>query len=80
MAAWVLANVNRDSKQRSEPFSLEEVTQWLGYGAQYPSRLREAEVLSPPATVDELKQRIDVVSLLHRGLYGENGQQAEESE
>ena len=78
LGAWVLANVNRDSKQRSEPFSLDEVTQWLGYGASYPSRLREAEVLLPPATVDELARKLDVVSLLHRGLYGENGQQAQE--
>ena len=31
MAAWVLANVNRDVKQQPEPFSLEEVTQWLGW-------------------------------------------------
>ena len=74
MAAWVLANVNRDSKQRTEPFSLDEVTRWLGYGTSYPSRLRVTEVLSPPATVDELARKLDVVSLLHRGLYGENGQ------
>jgi hypothetical protein len=78
MAAWVLANVNRDSKQRSEPFSLEEVTQWLGYAAQYPTRLRESVAPSGPATVDELARKLDVVSLLHRGLYGENGQQGEE--
>ena len=78
MGAWVLANVNRDSKQRSEPFSLDEVTAWLGYTAQYPPRLREPAAPTPPATVDEVRRNLDVVHLLHRGLYGDNGQGEEE--
>jgi hypothetical protein len=29
-----------------------------------------------PPTPEELKQRLDVVHLLHKGLYGENGPQS----
>ena len=49
----------------------------VGYAAQYPYRLREPAAPSSPATADELRRKIDVVQLLHRGLYGENGQQSE---
>ena len=70
MAAWILVNVNRDSAKKSEPFSLDEVTSWLGYARPgAPAVPRPAT----PATPEELKQKLDVVHMLHRGLYGENG-------
>jgi hypothetical protein len=71
MAAWVLANVNRDTTARTQPFSLEEVTTWLGYSGTY---VRPAPEPAPePATVDELKHRLDIVHMLHQGFYGPNG-------
>lgn len=76
MAAWLLTNINRDTKAKSEPFSLEEVTSWLGYAGHYvkPSPAPEPE----PPTVDELKNRINVVHWLHKGLYGDNGMSVQE--
>lgn len=78
MAAWLLTNINRDTKQRSEPFSLEEVTSWLGYAGQY----RRPQALPQPEqpTIDDLKHKIGIVHMLHKGLYGENGQQGTHGE
>jgi hypothetical protein len=77
MAAWILVNVNRNSKEKPEPFSLEEVTAWLGYAGNYvrPRQPQEPEQPTAP-TVEDLKHKIDVVAMLHKGLYGENGQGA----
>ena len=71
LSAWIVANVNRDDKKKPDPFTLDEVVQWLGYGQP-----RAAHVPPPaaPATPEELKERLGIVSMLHRGLYGENGQ------
>jgi hypothetical protein len=75
MAAWLLTNINRDSTKKSEPFSLEEVTAWLGYAGHY---VRPPQEHAPePPTVEDLKGRLDIVHMLHRGLYGEGGAQAE---
>jgi hypothetical protein len=74
MAAWLLTNINRDSAKRSEPFDLEEVTSWLGYAASYVRGEPEpAQVPQSPPSVEELKQKLDVVHLLHKTLYGDNG-------
>ena len=75
VSAWLLANINRDTKTKSEPFSLDEVVSWLGYASQYVKRQPEAE--PTPATVDDLRGRLDIVHMLHKGLYGENGQAEE---
>jgi hypothetical protein len=70
MAAWILVNVNRDSAKKPEPFSLEDVVAWLGTG--YGSASRAAQPSGPPTTED-LKDRLGIVHMLHKGLYGENG-------
>jgi hypothetical protein len=70
MAAWVLVNVNRDSKQKPDPFSFEEVARWLGTGYD---RAPEAPQPSAPATQEDLVRNIEAIHLLHKGLYGENG-------
>lgn len=75
LAAWVLANVNRDTKQRSEPFSLDEVTAWLGYARPRPPNI---SVPAAAPTPEELRQRLGIVHLLHQGLYGDSGQTASE--
>jgi hypothetical protein len=70
MAAWILVNVNRDSKQKPDPFSFEEVTGWLGTGYD---RAPAPPQPSAPATQDEMTRNIDAIHLLHKSLYGENG-------
>jgi hypothetical protein len=69
MSAWLLANINRDSEHRHEPFRLEEVVGWLGHGFQRPSEApAKAEPAPPPAepmTVDQLKVRLDMMKWLH---------------
>jgi hypothetical protein len=78
MAAWLLTNINRDSTKRSEPFSLEEVTAWLGYAGHY-VKVPPAPAPEPP-TVEDLKNRMGIVHMLHKGLYGENGAQGSQGE
>jgi hypothetical protein len=73
LAAWMLVNVNRDTDKHREPFTLEEVTGWLGYAAQYVAPTRPV-VEESPQTPDEIKRRLAMVHLLHQGLYGDNGQ------
>lgn len=70
LSAWILVNVHRDTDQRRDPFSLEEVVAWLCHGFQQGPRPAPA---AAPATPEELKQRIGIVHTLHQGLYGENG-------
>jgi hypothetical protein len=75
VAAWILVNVNRDSSKKAEPFRLEDVVAWLGHGFQRAPGVPQSV---EPATPEELKQKLDVVHLLHKGLYGENGPQSSE--
>lgn len=70
MPAWLLANVNRDSETRREPFSLEEVVAWLGHGFAPP------EAPPPPAEPPTGEDLLGRVHLLHQ-LYT-NGQQPED--
>jgi hypothetical protein len=66
MPAWLLANVNRDSERRSEPFTLEEVVTWMGHGFAPPEA-------PPPVTQPTEQELLERVQMLHR-LYT-NGQQ-----
>jgi hypothetical protein len=78
LPAWVLVNVNRDSKQRPQPFTLEEVTQWLGYGSQYVKQnARPAPREPKPPTIDEIKGQLGLLQMFHKGVYGDNGQAEE---
>jgi len=78
MAAWLLVNINRDTKTKPDPFSLEEVTSWLGYSGHYVKNdTRQEQEHQMPPTVDDLKSRLNIVHMLHKGLYGENGQAEE---
>jgi hypothetical protein len=73
MAAWMLVNVNRDTDKKREPFDLEEVTRWLGYGAQYvrpPTVVEEAPAASPA----EIRRRLGIVYQLHRLTSSPNGE------
>jgi hypothetical protein len=76
MPAWILVNVNRDSAKKPEPFSLEDVVGWLGHG--FHARQRPPQEPGPPTT-ETLKDRLGIVHMLHKGLYGDNGQRAEGS-
>lgn len=71
MPAWLLANVNRDSKTRPEPFTLEEVVAWLGHGF-----MRQAPAPAPP-TPEELGDRLALLaqyySMGSNGARGEDG-------
>jgi hypothetical protein len=69
-APWILAAINRDTEKQREPLTLEEITSWLGHGFQ---RVPEPTPTVPP-TVDELKDRISMIGMMHKALYGENGQ------
>jgi hypothetical protein len=70
MAAWILVNVNRDSKSKPEPFRFEEVVAWLGTPYARPQPVPKRP------TVDEVKQNLGIIGLFHQGLYGTNGPQA----
>jgi hypothetical protein len=66
-----LAAINRDTEKQREPLTLEEITRWLGHGFQpepQPERVDERP------TIDELKDRIGMIGMMHKVLYGENGQ------
>lgn len=64
MAAWLLANIHRDTDHQHEPFGLEEVVGWLGHGFQRPEAPAKAEP-PPPATVDELKDKLGMVKMFN---------------
>jgi hypothetical protein len=69
MPAWLLANVNRDSERRSEPFTLEEVVAWMGHGFAPP------DAPLPPAfqpTGEELLERVHQLQQLYT-----NGQETD---
>jgi len=76
MSAWLLANVNRDTEHRQDPFSLTEVVGWLGHGFQRPSEAPAKAEPAPPAepiTVDQLKVRLDMLKWVHDQT--QNGQE-----
>lgn len=78
MSAWLLSNINRDSSKQSTPFTLEEVTAWLGYSGRYVrNEAKQEQQIADPPPIDELKNKLDIVHMLHKGLYGENGQREE---
>ena len=54
LPAWLLANVNRDSEYKVEPWTLEEVVAWLGHGFQ------RGESPPPPAqtSMEEVRQTV----------------------
>lgn len=64
---WRVFNYLRG--EHDEPTSYEEIRQLLGY---LPAP-KAVPPLPPPAPLDELKQRLSTVALLHLGLYGDNG-------
>lgn len=69
LAAWVLASVNRDEKQRPQPFTLEEVAGWLGHGFQ---RQAPAVSSSEPLPPDALAARLSMLAEFYAGA--SNGQ------
>ena len=66
MPAWLLANINRDSETRPQPFDLDEVVAWLGHGFQ-PPEMPPTPPVQP--TGEELLER---VQMLHQ--FYTNGQ------
>ena len=68
--AWLLANVNRDSKTRPEPFTLEEVVLWLGHG------FSQAAAAPEPPTPEELHDRLALLAQYYST--GSNGVQVED--
>jgi hypothetical protein len=72
LGAWILVNVNRDSKKQPEPFSLADVVAWLGTPYARPQPVPKR------ATIDEVKQNLGMLGLFNQGLYGTNGPQATE--
>jgi hypothetical protein len=71
MAAWILANVNRDSKTRPEPFGLEEVVAWLGHGFASPEPA--AQGAATPPSVDEFKAKFEALHQMYQASKGQNG-------
>jgi hypothetical protein len=66
LGAWILVNVNRDSEKKREPFSLEEVTAWLGYGHQYvQSSVETVPPLPAAQTPEEITRGLQAVYTLH---------------
>lgn len=65
LAAYVLANVNRDTETRTEPWELQEVVAWLGHGFEKPAT---------PPTPDELLERIRVLQAMYHASVARNGQ------
>jgi hypothetical protein len=53
LAAWIQVEMNRKTEKRPQPFTLEEVAEWLGHG------FAEATPPAAPAapTTDELIER-----------------------
>lgn len=72
LGAWVLANVNRDTEHRAEPFDLEEVTAWLGYSGQYP--VVPAPEPEEPPDVDAMRGTVEMLNTLYGGQDTRNGQ------
>ena len=64
MSAWLLANINRDSKTRPEPFALDEVVEWLGHG------FARRVPLSMPQPPEVLHERLSLL----QAFYSDNGQ------
>jgi hypothetical protein len=61
MPAWLLANINRDSDMKAEPFTLEEVVAWLGHGFQP----RPSVPQTPD--VEMLAQKMQTLNTLYNG-------------
>lgn len=72
LGAWILANVNRDSEHRSEPFGLEEVVSWLGYSQQY-VRHEEQPEAPPPSTPETVLKQVELLNQLYGGQDIRNG-------
>ena len=62
-------NVNRDTEHRREPFGIEEVLGWLGYGeAGTPTPA------PPQRTIEELDAQISAAHALYTALQSSNGE------
>lgn len=69
LSAMLLANVHRDSDTRPTPFTLEEVTSWLGHGFQ------QQEPAPGPAvqpTQGDLLERVQMLNALYNGQRMDN--------
>jgi hypothetical protein len=63
-AAWAQIELNRDTDKRSQPFTLEEITSWLGHGFQRTDQ--EAAPAPPPQpTQEELAEKIHMLHTLY---------------
>ena len=69
MLIQVLLNVNRDSEQRREPFAIEEVLGWLGYGEE-----GTPAPAPPQRTVEELDQAITRMHQMYTAIQSSNGE------
>jgi hypothetical protein len=65
----MLAAINRDTEKQRDPIPFEDVVSWLGHGFQRVP----APVPPAPPSVEDLKDKIGMVHLLHKTLYGDNG-------
>lgn len=63
------ANINRDSKQRPQPFEIEEVLGWLGFP-------EEPVAPPPPPSAEELRDRLRLFAQFYPS---ENGLQEGET-
>jgi hypothetical protein len=77
MGAWLLANINRDSEKRPEPFTLQEIVSWLGHGFQQETTPTPAP---PPAqdqaSAEALMERLMAMKMMNdafRQAQGPNG-------
>lgn len=72
LAAWLLANINRDTEHRSQPFDLEEVVEWLGYASSYVRQDEPEEEPDPPPAA-KLLQQVELLNQLYGGVDMRNG-------
>ena len=64
LSAWAQIELNRDTDKRSQPFTLEEITSWLGHGFQRTEQ--EAAPAPPPQpTQAELAEKIHMLHTLY---------------
>jgi hypothetical protein len=73
LPAWAQVEMNRDSKNRPEPFTLHEIVGWLGHGFQ------QEEPKAARATVPSDEDAPDVESMKAKAhafmeLFGQNKQ------
>ena len=62
-------NVNRDTESKPQPFTIEEVLAWLGYG-----EAGRPPPVPPRRTIEELDAQISAAHALYTALQSSNGE------